>query len=123
MQKVARNSQILEIIKDWSFKIDPLADLNTTACSGKASLPSLSHNVTRWRQKKKKSSSSCTSQRNGLVTPVECKFLENGEYFLLLNSGEHDVDRFLVFGTESDLDGVVKYKIRTGHVTEHLNVV
>ena len=52
MQKVAHNSQILEIIKDWSFKIDPLADLNTTASSGKASLPSLSHNVTRWRQKK-----------------------------------------------------------------------
>ena len=72
---------------------------------------------------KKKSSSFCTSQRNGFVTPVECKFLENGEYFLLLNSGEHDVDRFLVFGTESGLDGVVKYKIRTGHVTKHLIVV
>ena len=33
-------------------KIDPLANLNTTACSDKASLPSLSHNVRRWRQKK-----------------------------------------------------------------------
>lgn len=31
-------------------------------------------------------------------------------FFFLLGSGEHDIDRFLVFGTESGLDDLVKYK-------------
>ena len=41
---------------------------------------------------------------------IPCKFLASGENFLLLNSGQHDVDRILVFGTESGLDDLVKYK-------------
>ena len=35
--------------------IDSLANLNTTACSLKASLPNLSHNVRRWSQKRNQS--------------------------------------------------------------------
>ena len=37
--------------------------------------------------------------------------------FLLFDSAEHDVDRILVFGTESGLDGVVKYKDWTSNGT------
>ena len=38
------------------------------------------------------------------------KFLEKGEIFFLLDSGEHDGERILVFGIESGLDDLVKYK-------------
>ena len=44
------------------------------------------------------------------MIPDEYKFLENGEQFLHFDSGEREVDRFLVFGTESGLDDLVKYK-------------
>lgn len=37
------------------------------------------------------------------------KFYENGEIFLLFDSGEHDVDKIFVFGIETGLD-LVKYK-------------
>ena len=37
-------------------------------------------------------------------------FPKNGEILLLFDSGEWDVDRILVFGTESDLEDLVKYK-------------
>ena len=40
----------------------------------------------------------------------EYKFLENGENFLLFNSEERDVDRILVFSTESGVDDMMKYK-------------
>ena len=38
-------------------------------------------------------------KRNGYMILDECKFLENGENFLLFNSEECDADRILVFGT------------------------
>lgn len=46
---------------------------------------------------------------------------ENGEDFCCFDSGDHGVDRILVFNTESGLDNLAKY--RNGHVIEHLNVV
>ena len=49
-------------------------------------------------------------QRNGSVIPDEDKFLENGENFLLFDSGEHYVDRILVLGTEFGLDDLLKYE-------------
>ena len=44
------------------------------------------------------------------MIPDEFKFLENGEKLLLFDSGERNGDRILVFGTESGLDDLVKYK-------------
>ena len=46
------------------------------------------------------------------MIPDEYKFLENGDFFFLLfEGGEQDVDRIVVFGTESALDDWVKYKV------------
>lgn len=44
------------------------------------------------------------------MIPEEYKFLENDENLLLFDTGERDVDRILVFGTESGLDDLVTYK-------------
>lgn len=60
-----------------------------------------------WRQKKNRVPFISPKET---VIPDEYKFLKNGDNLLILNSGGHDVDRMLVFGTESDLDDLVKYK-------------
>ena len=59
---------------------------------------------------KEDSGSSYSLERNGYVIPDEYTFLENGETFLLFDDGEHDVDRILVFGTESGRDDLEKYR-------------
>ena len=47
---------------------------------------------------------------NGYLSHDDCKFPENGEIFFCYLSRECDVDWIWVFGMESDLDGLVKYK-------------
>lgn len=78
--------------------IDSSANLDTTACSVTASLPILSLDIRSWTQKKTQVTP-IPPKRNGYVILDECKFLENGENFLLFNSKECDADRILVFGT------------------------
>lgn len=78
--------------------IDSSANLDTTACSVIPSLPILSVNIRSWRQKKTQVTP-ILPKRNGYMILDECKFLENGENFLLFNSEECDADRILVFGT------------------------
>ncbi len=48
--------------------------------------------------------------RNNCTIPDQYKFHENGGIFLLLDSGEDDTDRLLVFGTEADLDDMKNHK-------------
>ena len=85
------------------------------------SSPDLSCNVRGWRQKKNQASPvPLPAKKDGSIIPDECKFPANGEKFLLFNGGEHDVDRIVVFGTESDLDdqachGVFKCSPDTCH--------
>ena len=88
-----------------------MANLGTTSCSLLPSLSDLSCNIRSWRQKKNQARP-VPPKRNGYVIPDEYKFLEDGENFLLFVSGQHDADRILVFGTESGLDDLVKYKDR-----------
>ena len=65
-------------------------------------------NIRSWKQKKNQGLPPIPPQKsNGCMIPDDCKFHEN---FLLVDSGEHDVDRILVFGTKSGLDDLVKYK-------------
>lgn len=52
------------------------------------------------------------------MIPHECEFLESGENFLIFDTGEHDGDRILVFGTESGLADLGKYKDRTWDGTQ-----
>lgn len=78
--------------------IDSSANLDTTACSVIPSLPILSVNIRSWRRKKTQVTP-ILPKRNGYMILDECKFLENGENFLLFNSEECDADRILVFGT------------------------
>lgn len=59
---------------------------------------------------KEQSSTSYSPKINGCMIPDEFKFLENGEKLLLFDSGERNGDRILVFGTESGLEDLVKYK-------------
>lgn len=59
---------------------------------------------------KEQSSTSYSPEINGSMIPDEFKFLENGEKLLLFDSGERNGDRILVFGTESGLEDLVKYK-------------
>lgn len=54
--------------------------------------------------------SSCSLERNDYVIPDENTFLESGETFLPFDGGERDVDRILVFGTESGGDDLEKDK-------------
>lgn len=60
--------------------------------------------------KKEEPSSSYFPKRNGYRIPDEFKLLENGDKFLLCDEREHDIDRILVFSTEPDFDGLMKYK-------------
>ena len=93
--------------------IDSSANLDTKICSLMPSLPNLSCNIRSWRQRKNKASLPLPlphQKRNGYIIPDVHKFLENGDNVLLFNSGEHDVDRILVFATESGLDDLVKYR-------------
>ena len=92
-----------------AFIIDPLANLDTTACSLLPSLPNLSHYIRSGRHKKNQAPP-IPPKGNGYVIPDDCKFLEIGEIFLLFDTREHNVDRILVFDTESGLDNLAKYK-------------
>lgn len=48
-------------------------------------------------------------KRNGHIIPDKYNFLENGSFVCFaIDSREHDVDRILVFGTESGLHDLVK---------------
>lgn len=81
-----------------ALTIDSSANLDTTACSIIPSIPILSLDIRSWRQKKTQVTP-ILPKRNGYMILDECKFLENGENFLLFNSEECDADRILVFGT------------------------
>lgn len=80
--------------------IDSLANLDVTTCSQMLPLPSWSCCVRSWEAKEELGSSYLLPKRNGYVILL---------FFLLLfDNGEHDVNRILVFVTESGLVDAVK---------------
>ena len=59
----------------------------------------LARNIRGWRQKNTKAPAIPTS-REGYQIPVEYKYHNNGDLFLLYDSGEDDSDRTLIFGSK-----------------------
>ena len=91
--------------------VDSLANLHTSLFP-QAILIKLS-NIRSWRQKNQ--TLPVLLKRNSQLIPDKYKFLT----FFALDSGEHDVDEILPFGTESGSDDFMKYEMRL--VMEHLN--
>ena len=77
----------------------------------------LSRNIRGWRQEE--NVPGIPTGRSGYIIPEEYRFLENGNQFLLYDSGEDCLDRILVFGIEAGLDNL--RKTRTGRVMASLN--
>ena len=82
-----------------------LANLDAVPCPLVPSLPQLWHYIRSWRQRKNQVPP-IPQKRNGYLISDEYEFLEK---VLLFDSGEHDAGRML-FGTESGLDDLGKYK-------------
>ena len=90
--------------------INSLANLDTKACLLILALPNLSYNVTTWRQKKNWDFVLLLRQKEIVVCfLLSINFLKMWK-FLLFDSGEHNVDRILVLGTESGLHDLLKYR-------------
>ena len=75
---------------------------------GRSLMPStskLARNIRRWRQKEEKAPPIPRS-RTGYVIPEEFTCLQNGENFLLYDSGVEDENRMLISGTTAGLHGL-----------------
>ncbi len=67
------------------------------------SIASISRNIRKWKQIKEKIPPN-PSSRTGFHIPNEFKTLDNGENFLLFDSGPEDEQRILIFGTQKGLN-------------------
>ncbi|XP_066969100.1 uncharacterized protein [Macrobrachium rosenbergii] len=105
MKSAATNSQTSS--RSLIAKIASSLDSNALAL-----LPTkahLSRSIRGWRQKENQAPPIPTG-RSGYIIPGEYRFLENGDQFLLYDSGEDCSDRILVFGTKAGLDDLEKNK-------------
>ena len=78
---------------------------------GRSLMPStstLSRNIRRWRQKEEKAPP-IPKTRIGYVIPEEFACLQNGERFLLYDSGMEDENRMLIFGTIAGLHDLERH--------------
>ena len=105
MKSIATNSQTSarSLIAEVASSLDSnaLALLPTSA--------HLSRSIRGWRQKESQAPPIPTG-RSGYIIPEEYRYLDNGDKFLLYDSGEDCPDRILVFGTEAGLDDLEKNK-------------
>ena len=105
MKSIASNSQTSarSIIAEVASSLDSnaLALLPTSAY--------LSRSIRGWMQNESQAPPIPTG-RSGYIIPEEYRYLDNGDQFLLYDSGEDCSDRILVFGTEAGLDDLEKNK-------------
>ncbi|CAI9724491.1 Hypothetical predicted protein [Octopus vulgaris] len=99
LKSLAINSQT----SAWLLIAEISSSLDDNALSLMLMPSHLSRNIRGWRQKKSQAPLIPTG-RSGYIIPEEYRFLENGEKFLLYDSGEDNPERLLVFGTQVGLD-------------------
>lgn len=105
IKSLSMNSQL----SSRSIIADVCSNTDDTVRCLMPTISNMSRTVRRWRSKMSQAPP-IPKARNGYVIPEELKFRENREKFLLFDSGEDDVNRILIFGTESNLDDLVRYK-------------
>ena len=105
MRSIATNSQT----SARSLNAEVASSLDSNALALLPTKAHLSRSIRGWRQKENQAPPSPTG-RSGYIIPEEYRFLENGNQFLLYDSGEDCSDRILVFGTEVGLDDLEKNK-------------
>ena len=104
MKSIATNSQT----SARSLIAEVASSLDSNALASLPTKAHLSRSISGWRQKE--NAPRIPTGRSGYIIPEEYRFLENGNQFLLHDSGEDCSDRILVFGTEAGLDDLEKNK-------------
>ena len=105
MRSIATNSQT----SARSLIAEIASSLDSNALALLPTKAHLSRSIRGWRQKENQAPPIPTG-RSKYIIPKEYRFLENGNQFLLYDSGEDCLDRILVFGTEAKLDDLEENK-------------
>ena len=104
MKSIATNSQT----SARSLIAEVASSLDSNALSFLPTKAHLSRSIRGWMQKE--NAPRIPTGRSEYIIPEEYILLENGNQFLLYDSGEDCSDRILVFGTEAGLDDLEKNK-------------
>ncbi|XP_068208538.1 uncharacterized protein [Palaemon carinicauda] len=105
MKENATNSQL----SARSLIASASASLDEAGCYLMPSNATLSRNIRKWRQFHVQVPP-IPNARNGYAIPEDFTRLESGENFLLYDSGEDDVSRILIFGTDSGSDDLENHR-------------